>query len=399
MEIEKRRKMDSFTFTEDIWTVILARLPIKSMTTSKLVCKQWKSIIESPFLRELFLAHHQNSHSSWSLMLRNHSPKEVVAHYGCKVWGLQRSLGSYVSSLITAKFHNQNVRVLAYTEVGLILICVITSSNPWTRIPTYYVANPVSGQCVKIPPLPESFHSSHAGLVTRTENGVVLSYKVVLIDTPSKDSNSHLLERKCLNGSLHWLGRSLDGQEVVVSIDLYGSCDHPYRVIPFPDSEKKMNFKRSCTTSQGNLMYMNIASIYNYDEGAMEHKLKVWRLKIGEWQLVSETSPGLSGNYLDYSPLFVHPFDGNTMYMWSEMYKTLASINLRSGKSTVYNELERSRNGQTLSSVGCKRKFLVLSASFFWMFVLPRWLYRIPCTSEVAEKTSSGKNLKMKITT
>lgn len=126
-------------FTKDLWEIILARLPLVTITTSKLVCKQWKSIFESPFFRQIFLSHHQNSHSSWSLMCRNQT-EEVVAHYGCKVWGLQRSLGSYVSSFIAARFEAkkkvtrlwhriQKYRVMAYTDIGLILLYLPCGSN------------------------------------------------------------------------------------------------------------------------------------------------------------------------------------------------------------------------------------------------------------------------------
>ncbi|CAH2061229.1 unnamed protein product [Thlaspi arvense] len=416
MEKEKRRKM--YFLTEDTWTMVLVRVPLKRITTSKLVCKQWRSIVESTLFRELFLSHHQNSHSSWSLILGKHSPKEVLAHYGCKIWGLSRSLGSYVSSFVTSKFdtNNEKPRVLAYTDVGLILICV--TSIPWNR--TYYVANPVSLQCVKIPPLPKSLRPftqegrfSDAGLVTRTENGVVLGYKVVLIQTlivyeylftfivNSSEtrlwSSNHLrysipLSRLnfqdpiCLNKSLHWFGLNL-GKEVVVSIDFYGP-DRQYRVITFPDSDKrKPNFKRSCTTSQGNLMYMNIVS-EDDGGGVVEHKLSVWRLKNREWELVSEISPSFIETGLDYFPFLVNPFDSDTVYAWSEMYESLASINLSNGESRVHSELERTGNGQALSSVGCKRKKrdtirFLSSVSHLSMFALPRWLYRIPGNSEV----------------
>nr|VDD28063.1 unnamed protein product [Brassica oleracea] len=37
------------SLTDDLWTMVLARLPIKSFTCFKLVCTQWKSIVESPF--------------------------------------------------------------------------------------------------------------------------------------------------------------------------------------------------------------------------------------------------------------------------------------------------------------------------------------------------------------
>ncbi|CAH8310921.1 unnamed protein product [Eruca vesicaria subsp. sativa] len=312
-------------FTEDLLAIILARLPLLNITTSKLVCKQWKSIIESPFFRQVFLSHHQNSHSSWSLMRRNPG-EEVVAHYGCKVWGLERSLGSYVSSFIAERLEakkkvtrlwhrTQNYRVLAYTDIGLLLLYVTT----FPADQTYYVANPISKQRIKIP-TPRTWHLGfekeefwfveldvlfrHARLVTRTKDGVVLGFKVVLVNTRfnntecfvaftiySSETGSwsfktlqstlplvslNLLDPVSLSGNLHWLGLNLDRQEVVVSYDFYGSDDQ-CRVTPFPDLGKEPKFKRSCTASGGYLMYMNIFSKYN-DNGCVEHKLSVWRL-------------------------------------------------------------------------------------------------------------------------
>ncbi|CAA7019664.1 unnamed protein product, partial [Microthlaspi erraticum] len=82
----------------------------------------------------------------------------------------------------------------------------------------------------------------------------------------------------CLNGNLHWLGQNLEDQEVVVSVDFYAS-DHQHQVIPLPDSDKEPHFERSCTTSQGDHMYMNIISGEKDDGGDVDHKLSVWRLK------------------------------------------------------------------------------------------------------------------------
>ncbi|KAJ4867307.1 F-box family protein [Raphanus sativus] len=388
-------------FTEDLWAIILARLPLVTITTSKLVCKQWKSIIESSFFRQIFLSHHQNSHSSWSLMCRNQPPEEVVSYYGCKVWGLQRSLASYVSSFIAAR---------------------LEAKNKVTRL---WHPNPISKQRIKIPTPPtwllgfeteksllrevfwfvESDVFRQAGLVTRTKDGVVLGFKVVLVRTRSKNTECSLtfiiyssetglwskilhsplplisldlLEPAVsLSGNLHWLGLNLDHQEVVVSYDFYGS-DHQCRVIPFPDLEKEPKFIRSCTTSGGSLMYMNIFSESVY------HKLIVWKLMDREWQLVS----ALMG--FDYLPLAINPFDGNTLYMWRAMQDSLASINLRNGSFELHNELERSRDGRTLSSVEYNREMVTmeyLSQSCFAMFVLPRWLYRIPSPPHHVDKS------------
>ncbi|CAH2045081.1 unnamed protein product [Thlaspi arvense] len=119
-------------------------------------------------------------------------------------------------------------------------------------------------------------------------------------------------------------------------------------------------------------MYMNIISQVK-DDGSVDHKFSVWRLllKVGEWELVSE----MTG--FDYFPLAINPFDGNTVYLWSETQECLASVSLRNGNFELHNELECSSNGQTLSSVQCNRE-MDTEKSRFSMFVLPRWLYRIP---------------------
>ncbi|KAF2596902.1 hypothetical protein F2Q68_00011759 [Brassica cretica] len=305
-------------------------------------------------------------------MCRNQT-EEIVAHYGCKVWGLQRSLGSYVSSFIAAR---------------------LEAKKKVTRL---WHPNPISKQRIKIPTPPTwllgfeteepwfrevlSFVESdalfrQAGLVRRTKDGIVFGFKVVLVRTRFKNTecfvaftiNSsetglwskilhsplplislNLLEPVSLSWNLHWFGLNLDGQVVVVSNDFYGS-DHQCRVIPFPDLKKEPKFRRSCTTSGGSLMYMNIFS------ESVHHKLIVWRLMNREWQLV----PVLMG--FDYLPLTlgINPFDGNTLYMWSQMQDSLASINLRNGSFELHNELERSKDGQTLSSVQCNREMDIM---------------------------------------
>ncbi|XP_010507087.2 PREDICTED: putative F-box protein At3g28280 [Camelina sativa] len=173
--------------TEDLWEIILARLPIKVIKSSKLVCKQWKSIVESPYFRDLFLSLHKNSHcSSWSLMF-SCSTREIVAHYGCDTWGLPRSLGFYISSFLTNKFKTQNGRYKAWVytdDVGLILI----SENYFcAKNRSLYVANPISQECVRIPSHAHlNEYSRPLGMATQTKNGIFLGYKIVVVDFPAK---------------------------------------------------------------------------------------------------------------------------------------------------------------------------------------------------------------------
>lgn len=134
-----------------------------------------------------------------------------------------------------------------------------------------------------------------------------------------------------LNRNLYWVGISIDYDEVVVSHDFYstGTESDRYQVTLFPDVERHPIIKRVCT-SQRFIMYMSIVS----EHIDVEHKLRVWRLESGEWQLVYEISPR-SDHYwspfhsagFDFIPLTINPFDASTMYMWSYMQGCVASTN------------------------------------------------------------------------
>ncbi|CAA7047099.1 unnamed protein product [Microthlaspi erraticum] len=313
--------------TDDLCAIVLARLPLKTSTASKVVCKQWKSIVESPFFQDLYRSVlHQDSHScSWSLMTFG---IEIIAHYRCETWGLEHSLKFYVSSFLE-RFNNNNnknnvrARVVAYSDVGLILIHVKPSKEKINGY--FYVANPVSWESVEIlfpDALPLGFGTSQdypiTGIVTRTDDkGLVLSYKLVLMDkthirqrkkslnfliysseTGSWSLNTYHLPYSLflhdhrhrlaisLNGNLHCLAWNRFKHDEIVSIDFYAGSDR-CRVTPFPDSDKTTKFEKCCTPSQGFLMYMNIVSV---TDGSLEDKLCLWRLQRDGWQLVSAIS-------------------------------------------------------------------------------------------------------------
>ncbi|XP_013594309.1 PREDICTED: F-box protein At3g28330-like [Brassica oleracea var. oleracea] len=288
------------------------------------------TLLESPFLRRLFLSRHQLSHSMWSLMVKD-DQQEAVAHYRCDIWGHPtQQLGSYIATSITEAFlnHKQKYRqvgAVAYTDVGLILI----QEDYW-----------------------------NLGLATLTDrDGVVLGYKVVLLydAIPRKKSFSLLIYSSetglwsqetvqfpysfsrqefrysiSLNGNLHWVARNNVNDEVVVSTDFYGS-EHPLWVVG------------ALHVSRGSLMYMNIAA-----QGDEHDKLSVWRLKSSwEWQIVSEVS--YIGYKHPYIPLAINPFDAETVYFWSNDLdnQCLVSMNLRIGEFVFHGKLERS------SSDGC----------------------------------------------
>ncbi|KAL0742057.1 hypothetical protein Bca4012_083570 [Brassica carinata] len=167
---------------------ILSRLPIKTFTSFKLVCKQWNSVVESPISRHLFISQHQNTQSSsWSLITGAGAANrtELLAHYRCNTWGLQRSLESYISSFITYKFESQRdnyrrVSVVAYNDAGFVLIDVSSYSDAGSIFEkrSLCVVNPVLQECIEID-APKGFENSGIfwpfGIATRTDSGVGVS--------------------------------------------------------------------------------------------------------------------------------------------------------------------------------------------------------------------------------
>ncbi|KAF8087255.1 hypothetical protein N665_0593s0016 [Sinapis alba] len=408
--------MDSLT--DDLWTMVLARLPIKIFTCFKLVCKQWKSIVESPFFRNLFMSLHQNlaSSSSWSLMSPYHvDPEMVDYYYQCDIWGLKRPLSSFINSVLNDKNLNHKyvqLTVLAYSDVGLILIYAMSKNIKKSSI---YVVNVVSHECIELfldPLLDRSqLCFSRWGIATRIENGILLGYKVVVfnpgwsqsmlrcliyssetglwsLDDTSFFSYYYSEDSISLNGILHWLTRFPGGgnQEVVLSMDLYtnSTASDRCRVSHFPDFEKTTKFKRACTPCHGFLMYMNIVSETKVD-GSLEDKLCVWRLQSKGWQLISEISPGSILTRFDYVPLTINPFDAKTAYFWSKEQESLLYINLHNGEYVIYYQLELTNDGHTMISAHDPKAAITLKNRYiqeagFVPFVLPQWLYQIPNT-------------------
>ncbi|WZZ71249.1 hypothetical protein YC2023_082619 [Brassica napus] len=355
----KQRKRKMVFLPDDLCAAILSRLPIKVFTSFKLVCKQWNSVVESQIFRDLFISQHQNTQSSsWSLIKGASNRTEFLAHYRCKTWGLQRSLESYISSFISYKFENQRGKyrrgsVVAYSDAGFVLIDVSSYrySGSTFEKRSLCVANPVSQECIEID-VPKAFENSGIfwpfGIATRTDNGDVISYKIVAYSSNSDvgylvySSETGLWSplpynfESCecnytisLNGNLHWLSRNNDE---LVSMDFNATTMEagPFRYTAFPDLEKRVKFKRACTTYQGSLMYMNIVSQDN-DDGSVDHKLCVWRLESWEWQLISEISTDLTETYFDYFPLRVDSLDATTAYFLSQKHQRFIAFNLRNG--------------------------------------------------------------------
>ncbi|CAH8322330.1 unnamed protein product [Eruca vesicaria subsp. sativa] len=405
--------MDSLT--DDLWALVLAKLPIRIFTCFKVVCKQWKSVMESPFFRKHFVSMHENSSSSSSWLLMSTDGRDAIMDYyhQCDIWGLKRPLSSFIKSALNDKNPNQkylDVKVVAYSDLGLILIYAISKIKEKSSL---YVANPVSHECVEIflDPLLEKSQLCipQWGIATRVdENDILLSFKVVVVNRGlsgamlncliySSETGMWSLDNTpfskyfftessiSLNGNLHWFAINKDSQDFLISMDLYtnSTSSDRWRVSHFPDLEKTIKFDRSCcrTPCHGFLMYINIVSTTKVD-GSLEEKLCVWRLQSEGWQLISQISPGsiLTGDFINYAPLTINPFDAKTAYFWSEKQESMLYINLHTGKSLTYNQFELTSNRRTMIPAHDPRAVISLKNTCVGLvpFVLPQWLYRIP---------------------
>ncbi|VVB12211.1 unnamed protein product [Arabis nemorensis] len=252
-----KRPTNNTHLPEKISTEILARLPLRSISSFKSVCKTWKSTTESIFFRRLFVSLHKNSSSSWSLIRGSYRCEDYIGLYGCQTWDLPKSPASYITVLPDLRTGNF---VCYFSSNGLVLMEGIDYGC--------YVGNPVLQQWVKIPSCP--YKSHRFGFVTRVdEDGVVLSFKVLrLKDDILRDMCIYFSETgiwtykrlhipSCAVYSCHMSFNGLhyflsgawvnSDAEKVIAHDFYSKSDQ-FRAIQLPDHYGE-KYKRTLTTS------------------------------------------------------------------------------------------------------------------------------------------------------
>ncbi|CAH8384160.1 unnamed protein product [Eruca vesicaria subsp. sativa] len=400
---------------EVILVEIIARLPLRSITRLKLVCKQWKSLIESSYLRRVFVSLHKNSSSSWSLMFGAEYPHpEAIGFHGCQTWDLQKSLGFYIKPF--QRYLNLPTRCNYFyvaSSNGLVWIDVFftrTDNMPYSY--KSFVGNPVLEQWVEIPPPPDQCIPT--GLVTRVENDIVQGFKVVRTSrteprgmgvhewrvyvyssetglwTSKRLLSSHPVNYAGsyppvnLNGMLYLRERGLDATEpgVLVAYDFYGpEDDDQCLVIPLPHLYSK-SVRRCLTTSGEDVIYIEI----------LYPTLKVWKLnnnesKSGEWWLLSWEEVDMASMGLDDDcfPLAMNPLDTNIVYLWSQHHESLVTYNLQRQEFIVHQETETWRNSEgcyrmnTSGSKGyVKGNVDATTVMMLSPFVLQRWMDSVP---------------------
>ncbi|XP_010456810.1 PREDICTED: putative F-box protein At3g23950 [Camelina sativa] len=418
-----REKRAVVQLLEETLVNIFARFQLRRVRS---VCKEWKSIIDSDYFRELYESVNSTS-VSWSIMNRRNQTLslEIVGHHGCERWGLRNSIGSSITRYdpeTTTELVRKTL-VLSCAD-GLVLLYIETSEGA----PEYHVGNPLLRQWVRIPLPPhlspfdvvrlqENKLFSDTGLVTRMEKGIVVGYKVVWMLASSYLSKEITFmvyasetglwttrEVRCLrpmfwsrleysvplNGILHWIasnGTNLDAN-YVLSYDLYnndndngGGGDDECRAMLFPGMElyaRHQRFKRTITTSAGSVVYCNVFKATN-GGGRI---IRVWRLvnycdddPLAAWNLLWElnttNSSSLVGFGTDYFPVVMHPLNSDIIYLWSRDKNGLVLLNLRTHRFSLHKEEDNDGQNQStnggciLSLSGCKEYMDSIYSMYF----------------------------------
>ncbi|XP_019092530.1 PREDICTED: putative F-box protein At3g23950 [Camelina sativa] len=408
---------------EETLVNVLVRCSLKDIARFRSVSKEWKSLIDSDFFRDLYISLNSSSSTSWSIIQTNPHKLtlEIVGHHGCERWGLSRSPGSLVSFFAETTITKLNV--LACTD-GLVTICAESSDGS----PMYYIGNPLLQEWFRLPQPPfrnferlrKNERFSESGLVTKMENGVVVSYKVVWLLTHEGkvqfmiySSDTGMWWRQfvpclhtatwsgqdksiALNGFLHWLSNLTSS---IIAYDFFGGHNGVHggcHIVPFPGKDDELRrFRRSFTTSEGSIVYFNEFRVNG------NRTLRVWRLvkytDIGpedQWQLCWEVSlESLIELGIDYFPVVMHPLKSEIVYLWSRSNNGLILFNLRTKVFSLHKETEDVRkcmDGCVLSFNQCGEYMRNIYSYFlssvqtgpnhlyFSQYVVPLWLHHLP---------------------
>ncbi|KAL1200835.1 putative F-box protein [Cardamine amara subsp. amara] len=116
---------------ESMKVIILARLQMRDIARIKRVCREWKSLLESSYFRDVYRTLNQRNLSSpWSILYRDKFSTTALEFF-CERWGFTQSIGSCVSRFldeVKAASKSSRVGALTITD-GLILLDMSTKSD------------------------------------------------------------------------------------------------------------------------------------------------------------------------------------------------------------------------------------------------------------------------------
>nr|XP_023925872.1 F-box protein At5g07610-like [Quercus suber] len=328
---------------------ILVLLPLRTVVlTCKWVSKRWFSLISTPYFARRFVAQHSQKPQPFTLLYQydafHYFKRRLLktpanSESECELKPVAAYLRDRHSGRIQASCNDLLLGIESSN-------CVVVQQQPGElkTIVVYTVINPITRQCLKLPPrplpLPHRLLQLRAGIISSYDDSndtrISSSFRVVLIlstRTNLSQFNIHVFSSD--TGFHFWPidgGRLLGFDPFKINNSNSSTCcmiEQPVELEPFPE----INCLGLC---HGCLRTCQVSG-YAYP------RLRVWELKDfdnenngsragGKWslkhelyfsQMVSEKSPSLTEYINDWnwpcppviSVLAFHPNDGDIMYL------------------------------------------------------------------------------------
>ncbi|CAI9090662.1 OLC1v1025479C1 [Oldenlandia corymbosa var. corymbosa] len=366
-------------FHEWLLYELLYRLPLKAVFRFNCVSKQWRSVISDPRFRTFYLSRRQGSPSSGhkfvcfspivGLIDENPDTKTFItgqipteSHPGSpelQRFTLPRALRGRLSSK-----ENQSFCIKAADDNGFLLIA---RERPSVKpiIVEFCICNAITKQWLLLPAHKILKYSVSVGFVTQTKDGILTSFRVVVLVWPYNQEFFDLQlfssetgkwidlrvsgDRPCfvyngrapvvLNNTLHWM----DENGGIIAYDPYSHLNR-FRYIALPRAlfRRFRKCNNSCFVYQGEKLWF-FENVEASIDGAVAG-LKLWELQDNhhQWLLKHDirfedimfpSSPNGDDGFLyssKYAAAFAsfHPFDPDVIYLYWGSSKGIMSFDM-----------------------------------------------------------------------
>uniref|UniRef100_A0A0V0IFD0 Putative ovule protein n=1 Tax=Solanum chacoense TaxID=4108 RepID=A0A0V0IFD0_SOLCH len=408
---------------------VLSRLPLKCVFRLKCVSKQWLSFISAPSFVNLYISRVSLSHKP--------QPWTVLSHRlhvkGTKFCPdpplmLDNMLSADENDLIEYPIFSrylylplpqrsswrERYDIVAVSD-GLVLYGrIVFMENSINHMTDYHLYNPITHQCVALPPPFLCFRFVSTGFLTQIEGGTLKNYKVVRFGCQLWEWHNLEFEIFCseigswrsvvvhsdqaiqiawlrmpfsFSGILHWIDRWLG----IVACDPCRDSNQ-CRIIGLPSDIDKQcnNYKNNglyslCNVHQGRLRYFEVSlapsdpfgfsgfSLWvldDYDSAtwSLLHRTKVTDILFDDIL----TSQGLTGSCP--APLAFHPFDGNIVCLSLGAY--IVTYNAKTLKLEAHGNPVATE--YFYESTGWLSWYAQVPPRLAFLYVLPPWPVSIP---------------------
>ncbi|XP_073119667.1 putative F-box protein At3g23970 [Henckelia pumila] len=369
----KRRRINRSTrrnIPECMLFEVLIRLPVKVLFKLKVVSKQWFSMISDPCFARMYvsrasLSPHDSQH--WTLIHSRVDHMATMDHF------LVKKVRLHECSIATDCLQNRLIlpraaqgsdhtiyRINGVSD-GLVLYSPpddVGCLAPRGRIFGGYICNLITGKCITLPPYKHFFGNVIVGFVTRVQDNVLVSYRVVLTDSRTMDGICRFVvflseSSKWVEFDMHYeediyiygwkkpvvfnkILHRMISQHRLMAYDPYSLKLDSFRMISLPDVEDEGDkiAESLLDENQGKLRFFVVTlkgsrsfiiwALNDYDRGewCLQHRVGLGNIRSTDGGRLS----------LFTVPLSFHPSHPETVYMIDDDFIFCYNINTKASK-------------------------------------------------------------------